>query len=77
MVQCLHCQHNNGVKKIVELTKKFKFVNSYSMKKRGKTFETHLDDFLSDIDMLFNIFCHDREQRRIQEEEHKLRMILI
>ena len=43
-------------------------------KKRGKTFETHLDDFLSDIDTLFNIFCHDREQRRIQEEEHKLRM---
>ena len=43
-------------KKIVELTKKFKFVNSYSTKKRGKTFETHLDDFLSDIDMLFNIF---------------------
>ena len=61
-------------KKIVELTKKFKFVNSYSTKKRGKTFETHLDDFLSDIDTLFNIFCHDREQRRIQEEEHKLRM---
>ena len=73
MVQCLHCQHNNGVKKIVELTKKLKFVNSYSMKKRGKTFETHLDDFLSDIYTLFNIFCHDREQRRIQEE-HKLRM---
>ena len=44
-------------KKIVELTKKFKFVNSYSTKKRGKTFETHLDDFLSDIDMLFNIFA--------------------
>ena len=61
-------------KKIVELTKKFKFVNSYSMKKRGKTFETYLDDFLSDIDTLFNIFCHDKEQRRIQEEEHKLRM---
>ena len=60
-------------KKIVELTKKFKFVNSYLTKKRGKTLETHLDDFLSDIDRLFNIFCHDREQRRIQEE-HKLRM---
>ena len=74
MVQCLHCQHNNGDKKIVELTKKFKFVNSYPKKKREKTFETHLDDFLSDIDTLFNIFCHDREQRRIQEEEHKLRM---
>ena len=43
-------------KKIVELTKKFKFVNSYSTKKRGKTFETHLDDFLSNIDRLFNIF---------------------
>ena len=43
------------------------------MKKREKTFETHLDDFLSDIDKLFNIFCHDREQRRIQEEQ-KLRM---
>ena len=61
-------------KKIVELTKKFKFVNSYSTKKRGKTFETYLDDFMSDIDKLLNIFCHDREQRRIQEEEHKLRM---
>ena len=24
--------------------------------------------------MLFNMFCHDREQRQIQEEEHKLRM---
>ena len=58
-------------KKIVELTKKYKFVNSYSTKKRGKTFESYLDDFLSDID---NIFCHDREQRWIQEEEHKLRM---
>ena len=73
MVQCLHCQHNNRVKKINELIKKFKFVNSYSTKKRGKTFETHLDDFLSDIDTLFNIFCHDRKQRRIQEE-YKLRM---
>ena len=61
-------------KKIVELTKKFKFVNSYSTKKRGKTFEIYLDDFLSDIDTLFNIFCHDREQRRIQEEEHRLRI---
>ena len=60
-------------KKIVELTKKFKFVNSYLMKKRGKTFETYLDDFLSNIDKLFNIFCHDREQKWIQEE-HKLRM---
>ena len=48
-------------------------MNSYSTKKKGKTFETHLDDFLSDIDKLFNIFCHDRKQRRIQEE-HKLRM---
>ena len=47
---------------------------SYSMKKRGKTFETHLDDFLPDVDKLFNIFCHDREQRRIKEEEHKFRM---
>ena len=74
MVQCLHCQHNDRVKKIVELTNKFKFVNSYSTKKRGKTFETHLDDFLSDIDTLFNIFCHSREQRQIQEEQ-KLRMI--
>ena len=49
-------------------------MNSYSTKKRGKIFETHLDDFLSDIDTLFNIFCHDREQRWIQEKEHKLRM---
>ena len=72
MVQCLHCQHNNGVKKIVELTQKFKFVNSYSTKQRGKTFETHLYDFLSDIDKLFTIFCHDREQRQIQEKEQKL-----
>ena len=55
------------------ITKKFKFVNSYLTKKREKIFETHLDDFLSDIDTLFNIFCHDREQRWIQEE-HKLRM---
>ena len=44
-------------KNIIELTKKFKFVNSYSTKKRGKTFETHLDDFLSDNDTLFNIFA--------------------
>ena len=44
-------------KKIVELTKKFKFVNSYSTKKRGKTFEIPLDDFLSNIDTLFNIFA--------------------
>ena len=47
---------------------------SYSTKKRSKIFETHLDDFLSDIDTLFNIFCHDREQRLIQEKEHNLRM---
>ena len=59
---------------VVLWIKKFKFVINYLMKKRGKTFETYLDDFFSDIDKLFNIFCHDREQRQIQEEEHKLRM---
>ena len=52
-------------KKIVELAKKLEFVNNYSTKKRGRTFEIYLDDFLSNIDKLFNIFCHDREQSRI------------
>ena len=55
-------------KKIVELTKKFKFVNSYSTKKRGKTFDTHLDDFLSDIDTLFNIFAMIEKKGRFKKK---------
>lgn len=60
--------------RLMELVKKFNFVDNYSVKKMGPAFERHLSDFLEDVDDLFDIFCRDDMQRRKQEKENKLRM---
>ena len=56
--------------RLMELVKKFNFVDNYSVKKMGPAFERHLSDFLEDVDDLFDIFFRDDMQRRKQEKEN-------
>ena len=64
-----------AARKIFDVMKDFKAIDHYPKKKRSKpAYVTKENQFMSDANDLFDIFCKDSSQRRELEEKFLLRM---
>ena len=74
-MQCVSCGPKKAATdRIFNLIKTFDSLASYDKHKRGPTFMKKLEEYLKDIDKLFDIFCHSAKQQRNLEKKHKLCM---
>ena len=62
----------NIADKISELAKKCNFVEGYPKSKYGPAYNRHVNEFMCNIDKIFDIFCQDSKQRRKQDETFRL-----
>ena len=62
--------HFTMSKRVQALIVAFSKLDRWPRKKRGESFSAKEEEFLSDVNVFFDVFCNDDEQRRGLEKEH-------